>query len=102
LRRTDRMGTGAWTCFAEASFGSTVHMRLVVGAIEILAVPARGEVVDGHDAGGAGLPREAWSLAAPGHDSPQAGVSKAWLGFCAVESVRCGIAGRHAEALRAR
>ena len=73
----------------------------MVGTIEILAVPARGEVVDGHDSGGAGLPGESWSLAAPGHDSPQASVSKAWLGFCAVESVRCGIAGRHAEALRA-
>jgi hypothetical protein len=77
-------------------------MRLVVGAIEVLAVPARGEVVDGHYAGGAGFPGEAWSLAAPGHDRLQAGVSKAWLGFCAVEGVCCGTAGCHAEALRAR
>jgi len=98
LRHTDRVGTGTWTCFAEAAFGGTVHMRLVVGAIEILAVPARGEVVDSHDAGGAGFAGEAWSLTAPGHDRPQTGVSKAGLGFCAVERVRCGTAGCHAEA----
>jgi hypothetical protein len=77
-------------------------MGLVVGAIEILAVPARGEVVDGHDAGGAGFAGEACSLAAPGHDRPQTGVSKARLGLCAIEGVRCGTAGCHAEALRAR
>jgi hypothetical protein len=60
-------------------------MRLVVGAIEILAIPARGEMVDGHDAGGTGFAGEVWSLAAPGHDRPQAGISKAWFG--AVEAI---------------
>jgi hypothetical protein len=58
--------------------------------------------VDGHDAGGAWFAGEVWSLAAPGHDCPQAGVSKARVGFCAFEGVRCGTTGCHAEALRAR
>lgn len=71
-------------------------MVLVVGAVKILAVPAGGEVVDGHDAGRAWLLGELGRLREPSHDVLQTGVAKAGVGPVRASWVPDG----HTEALR--
>ena len=44
--RLERTWTGS--CFAETAFGGGEHVGLVVGRVEVFAVPAGGEVVDGY------------------------------------------------------
>ena len=46
LRDADGMRGRTRTSFKEAAFCGGVHVRLVVGGVEVLSVPAGGEVVD--------------------------------------------------------
>lgn len=50
----------------------------MVWTIEILAIPACGEVVDGHDASWARFFGKVWCLETPGQDGLEAGVPEAW------------------------
>ena len=75
-----RTGSG----LAESAFRCAVHVRLVVRAVEVLAVPAGGEVVNGHDSGWTGLLGEVGRLEPAGEDSLQTGVAETRVSLCAV------------------
>jgi len=56
LRDADGVRRGAGRSVGEAlRVNRVVHVRLVVGAVKVLAVPARSEVVGGEDTARAGL-----------------------------------------------
>jgi len=58
-------------------------VRLVVGAVNVLAVPTGGEVMDSHDTGGAGLAWEVGGLEAASEDCFEAGVCETSIGLVA-------------------
>ena len=86
-----RAGTGG----NEAAPTGVVHVVLMVGGIEVLAVPAGREVVDGHDAGLAGRRRQGGGLGETRHDVAETGVPQ--TGVLAV--LAAGGTDGHAEAL---
>jgi len=96
LGHADGVSGWASTGVDEASLYGVVHMVLVVGAVEILAVPARGEVVDGHDTSWAWLGGEVVGLCASGHDVLKASVAKTGALVLAVGWA----ANSHAETLK--
>ena len=72
----------------------------MVGTVEILAVPACGEVVNRHDASRAGLLGEVWGLEAAGENGLKAGVAEALVSLSLCRIGGCGIADSHAKALK--
>ena len=68
MRRGTRVGD------LEAALDGVEHVGLVVGGVEVLAVPAGGEVVDCHYACRAGGCGEVVGFLAAGEDGLEAGV----------------------------
>lgn len=92
----DRVRGRAGPVRHEAAPARVVHVVLVVGRVEVLAVPARREVVDRHDARRARLLGQLGRLGEPRHDVLQARVPEPRAGGRG----RARAADRHAEALR--
>jgi len=76
LRQTHGVRGGARTARLEGSGLRVSDVVLVVGRVQVLAVPAGGETVVGHDAVGARLRREVDGLGSPGAGVFHAGVGK--------------------------
>ena len=99
LGGADRMRGRAWPGGLEGLLGRVVHVRLVVGRVEVLAVPARGEVVHRHDAALAGRGGEVGQLGEAGALVLQADEAQADVALRRPEAVGRRVADGHAEAL---
>jgi len=95
LWHSDGVRGRASSCRDETSLHGAVHVVLVVGTVEVLAVPARGEMVDGHDASRAGVLREVVGLATASVDVPETCITEPRV----LAVLDCGAADSHAETL---
>jgi hypothetical protein len=99
LWHTDGMRRWACGTSGKSSRLGVIHVRLVVGTIEVLAVPACGKVVLSHNAAFAWLLREVIDLREPRGFGIKAGEPKALVldkSICALSRA----ANRHTEARR--
>jgi len=100
LREADGVRLGAFSGNGEGLPGRVVHVGLVVGAVEILAVPARGEVVDRHDTTLAGFGGELGELGEPSELAVEADEAKSVVILRRRQRVCARRTNRHAEALK--
>ncbi len=96
LRHANGVRGRASTGSDESSFPCVVHVILVVGAIEVLAVPAGGEVMNRHNPSWARLFRELCRLGEPSHDVLQTSVAQTGVG----SGLASRAANSHTEALK--
>jgi len=99
LRYSHGVGIRTRSGLLKGSLGCAVHVRLVVRAVEVLAVPARREVVDRHDAGRARLGGEVWRLPATSQNGLQTRIPETRVASRYLEGVGRRAADRHAETL---
>lgn len=99
LAHADGVGGRAGAAGLEGAALRVRHVRHVVGRVQVLAIPARGEAEGRHDAHGARLRREVDDLRVAGVDVLEAGVGELPETLDLLAAAGGNVADVHAETL---